>query len=50
MTGRQRQREREMHDDTHQTVEKEEVREEVHLFKVHCMHIWNYHNKIPFYY
>jgi hypothetical protein len=23
---------------------------EVDLFKVHCMHVWNYHNEIPSYY
>jgi hypothetical protein len=25
-------------------------KEEVNLFKVHCMHLWNYHNETLSYY
>jgi hypothetical protein len=28
----------------------ENIMERVNLFKVHCIHIWNYHNEIPLYY
>jgi hypothetical protein len=29
---------------------KGNVTERVNWFKVHCAHVWNYHNGIPLYY
>jgi hypothetical protein len=36
------------HNETHQTLfDKAGRKEQEYLFKVHCRHLWNYHNEIP---